>query len=93
MGDDGTLEVNVIAWLPGGDGGPDPLAASIEKLWCTSGAAERLVPPAWFASMTQAPTPVSETVGPVMEQAPDVEVPSMEKVTGFPESPPVAETV
>jgi hypothetical protein len=42
--------------------------------------------------MTQVPTPVSETVGPVMEQAPAVEVPSMEKVTGFPESPPVAET-
>ena len=52
-----------------------------------------MVSPAWFASTTQVPAPVSETVAPATVQAPAVEVVSMEKVTGFPEPPPVAEMV
>jgi hypothetical protein len=46
-----------------------------------------------LASITQVPTPVKLTTGPVAEQAPAVEEESIENVTGFPEAPPVAVTV
>jgi hypothetical protein len=43
--------------------------------------------------MTHVPAPVKWTVVPEIEQAPDVEEESMEKVTGFPDPPPVAPTL
>jgi hypothetical protein len=39
------------------------------------------------------PVPVKLTLAPLIEQAPEVEEESMEKVTGFPEPPPVALTL
>jgi hypothetical protein len=49
--------------------------------------------PTWLASITQVPTPVKLTVVREIEQAPDVDEESMDKVTGLPEPPPVALTV
>jgi hypothetical protein len=43
--------------------------------------------------MTHVPALAKVTVAPLIVQAPDVDEESMEKVTGFPEPPPVALTV
>jgi hypothetical protein len=45
-----------------------------------------------LASTTQVPAPVKLTVEDEMEQAPDVDEASIEKVIGWPELPPVALT-
>jgi hypothetical protein len=59
---------------------------------CTCGAAPYCVFPAWLASILQVPEGDTKLdVAPAMWQ-PDVEEWSMEKVTGLPEAPPVAET-
>ncbi len=65
----------------------------IETDCCTWGAAEYEAFAAWLASMTQVPAPVKLTVDPLIEQAPELDEASMEKVTGLPEPPPVALTV
>jgi hypothetical protein len=46
-----------------------------------------------LASITQVPAPLKLTVEDEIEQAPDVDEASIEKVTGLPDPPPVALTV
>jgi hypothetical protein len=43
--------------------------------------------------MTHVPALAKVTVAPLIEQAPEVEEESMEKVTGWPDPPPVALTL
>src|ERR1700685_4097997 len=65
--------------------------------WTWVAAAYRLplaVPPAWLASTFTTPAETAESVLPVMvAHVGHAEVASIEKVTGFPEAPPVADSV
>src|ERR1700722_13972836 len=79
-------------WQPEAAGAHAGAGCWTVRVWDISGAAAKPAFPAWSASITHEPSLANVTVDPRREQVSGVLVASMEKTTGLPESPPVADT-